>query len=94
MRDIRRTAQTFFLIAVLILSSGAFAPLWTDPVAPEQAVDGDRALQLVWASIYGVVGLMLLPHGKALWRLLVANQLLVLLIAAWERTARFFVALL
>ncbi len=90
MKDLRLSMETVFLIAVLLLSSGAFAPLWNDPAASNRASAGDPALQCVWAVIYSVVIVFLVPHSNAVLRLMTANKLLMLLTllcivsAAWS----------
>lgn len=68
-----------FFIVVLLLASGAFAPLWISPTAHDQAITGDATLQAVWTAIYLVVALLLVGHGRALWGLLAENKALVLL---------------
>lgn len=82
MRDIRRCTETLFIFVVLLLSSGAFAPLWTDPPSDGLAVDGEFGLQLMWAAIYALIVILLLPHIKTVVAIAFQNKWLVLL-AAW-----------
>lgn len=90
MKDLRHSMEAIFLVAVLLLSSGAFAPLWNDPSATNRATDGDPALQCVWAAIYCIVIVFLVPYSNHVLRLMVANKLLMLLTllcivsAAWS----------
>ncbi len=81
MRDIRSVAVVLFLVAVLLLSTGAFAPLWTDTTAHDQAIEGTPALQLLWAAVYAMVAALLVPYAPSILALLRANKLLLHLLA-------------
>jgi exopolysaccharide production protein ExoQ len=74
--------MTLFLSVILILSSGAFAPLWADDLATDRAVEGTPALQALWAVAYCVVVALLLPRWKTAWHALAANQFIALLVIA------------
>lgn len=97
MKDVRRSAEHLFAVLVLLLSSGAFAPLWTDPTAHDQAIAGDASLEAVWIAIYLVAAVLLLPHLKRLWSLTRANLafalLLMLCVVSATRSANPLVTL-
>ena len=78
MIDLRRLALALFFFAALLLSSGAFAPLWTDTSAHDVA-EGGPLLEFVWAAIYATAALLLLPRYKTFAALIAANWPLVLL---------------
>ena len=80
MNDLRRSAEVLFVLAVLLLASGAFAPLWTDTSAHD-VIDGSPALQFVWIAIYTAVVLLLLPRWKSIVTFLAENKSFSLLIA-------------
>ncbi|ABF41588.1 O-antigen polymerase [Candidatus Koribacter versatilis Ellin345] len=80
MNDLRRSALAIFFFGALLLSSGAFAPLWTDTAAHDVA-EGGVALQIIWSAIYLFAAALLLPRYKQAAHILAANWLLFLLIA-------------
>jgi exopolysaccharide production protein ExoQ len=80
MNDLRRSAEWLWIIAMLLLASGAFAPLWTDPTLHDQVIEGEASLQIVWALNYLIFALVLLPRWKDALQLLFANRFLCLLI--------------
>jgi exopolysaccharide production protein ExoQ len=90
MNDLRRTVEVIWVVAMLLLASGAFAPLWTDPTLHDQVIEGETSLQMVWAVNYLIVALVLLSHWKEAVALLTANRFLCLLAliclasAAWS----------
>lgn len=90
MNDLRRTVEVIWVVAMLLLASGAFAPLWTDPTLHDQVIEGETSLQMVWAVNYLIVALVLLSHWKEAVAMLTANRFLCLLAliclasAAWS----------
>ena len=104
MMDCRGALKLAFIAAVLLLSSGAFAPLWTTAATQDAAIEGELPLQILWAVVYGTVALLLLPRWKSVGALMLENKALLLLVllcfvsAAWSAdpaiTLRKSVALL
>lgn len=102
MRVSARSFEAVFVIAVLLLSSGAFAPLWTDP-AKHDVAGGQWELEVVWAVVYLSAGALLLMYRTLLMDVIGHNKLLVLLLCwtalsvLWSEdpavSARKFVAL-
>jgi exopolysaccharide production protein ExoQ len=88
--DIRRSALMIFLVAVLLLSTGAFAPLWTDTSAHDVAIDGAPVLQMLWAVLYAITIVLLIPHARSVANMIAGNKSLTLLLflcllsAAWS----------
>jgi O-antigen ligase len=72
---------TGFFIAILLLSSGAFAPLWTNTTAHDVAIEGEPSMQILWAALYVIVLVLLIPYSRKVLRMVSANKSLALLLA-------------
>ena len=81
MTDLRSSAVVLLLVGVLLLSSGAFAPLWTDTSSFDHAAEGSPALQLLWAMLYVVLAGLVVPHLGEIGAFLRFNRAMVLLVA-------------
>ncbi|HEX8926486.1 MAG TPA: O-antigen ligase family protein [Terriglobales bacterium] len=92
MRMRGRLLQASFVIAVLLFSSGAFAPVWTDP-AKHDVAGGQWELETAWAIAYVSVAAFLLLHRSLLLGVFIKNKLLLVLLcwaalsAAWSADA-------
>lgn len=64
MKDIPRTAEIVFFTTILLLASGAFAPLWTD-TASHDVASGGLALEVVWSGVYLVMVMLALRNRRA-----------------------------
>jgi exopolysaccharide production protein ExoQ len=79
MIPIPRFLEVLFVAALLLISAGAFAPLWTDPAA-HNAIDGQTTLQATWAIVYLATALVLISHRAAVLTVLRAQGLLITLL--------------
>lgn len=89
MRDLRLTALAAFLVTLLLLSMGAFAPLWIE-VSSHEVVEGTPGLQLLWAGFYVIVALLLIPCAKTISVVLAENKSLALLLVLCLVSAAWF----
>jgi O-antigen ligase len=79
MNNLARSLEVMFVGALLLLSAGAFAPLWTDPAA-HNVVEGQASLQGLWAAIYVATGVALAARWRSWVTLLRAQKLLLALL--------------
>jgi O-antigen ligase len=74
-----RSLEIGFVGGVLLLSAGAFAPLWTNPTA-HNVSEGQGSMQAVWAALYVATALLLALHGRVAWGLIRRQKLMATLL--------------
>lgn len=82
--------KNFFIIAVLLLSTGAFLNFWvSESESLSTTLRGDVQLQWMWAVIDGIILLVCFRHGRQLIAV-AKKQIPVLLFVGWGAMSIFW----